>query len=156
LDFASICGNDGCTAASTYRPGKAYCKHPGGPALALRRETPQPDDTVFAIGAPLDLKFQSTVTRGVASANRIMDGFSFIQSDVTISPGNSGRPLLDDQGQVLGICDLSFRAGRDEPTGINYFVPIRDALDFLSAGQRERLSPTCELPPPPPAPMLTP
>ena len=109
----------------------------GRPPLALRRETPQPGDTVFAIGAPLDVKFQSTVTRGVASANRILDGFSFIQSDVTISPGNSGGPLLDEKGQVLGICDLTFRpGGRDEPTGINYFVPIRDALDFLSAEQR--------------------
>lgn len=106
----------------------------GRQPLALRREAPQPGDTVFAIGAPLDEKNQSTVTRGVASANRIIDGFSFIQSDVTISPGNSGGPLLDEKGQVLGICDLTFRpAGADVPTGINYFIPIDDALRFLSA-----------------------
>jgi serine protease Do len=106
----------------------------GRQPLALHRAPPDPGDTVFAIGAPLDVKYQSTVTRGVASANRIMDGFSFIQSDVTISPGNSGGPLLDEKGEVLGICDLTFRpAGADVPTGINYFVPIDDALRFLAA-----------------------
>jgi S1-C subfamily serine protease len=106
----------------------------GRQPLALRRTAPQPGDTVFAIGAPLDVNNQSTVTRGVASANRILDGFSFIQSDVTISPGNSGGPLLDEKGEVLGICDLSYRpAGADVPTGINYFIPIDDALRFLSA-----------------------
>ena len=106
----------------------------GRQPLALHRVAPQPGETVFAIGAPLDVKFQSTVTRGVASANRIMDGFSFIQSDVTISPCNSGGPLLDEKGEVIGICDLTFRpGGEDVPSGINYFVPIDDALRFLSA-----------------------
>jgi serine protease Do len=108
-------------------------RHP----LALRREMPQPGDTMFAIGAPLDEKYQSTVTRGVASANRIMNGFSFIQSDVTISPGNSGGPLLNEKGEVVGLCDLTFRPdGAAVPTGINYFVPIDDALRFLSAEPR--------------------
>jgi S1-C subfamily serine protease len=106
----------------------------GRQPLALHRAAPEPGDTVFAIGTPLDTKFQSTVTRGVVSANRIMDGFSFIQSDVTISPGNSGGPLLDEKGEVLGICDLTFRpGGADVPSGINYFVPIDDALRFLAA-----------------------
>jgi S1-C subfamily serine protease len=109
----------------------------GRQPLKLRRDAPQPGDTVFAIGAPLDVKYQSTVTRGVASANRIMDGFSFIQSDVTINPGNSGGPLLDEKGEVIGICDLTFRPdGGAIPTGINYFVPIDDALRFLSAEPR--------------------
>lgn len=101
--------------------------------LALHRAAPQPGDTVFAIGAPLDVQYQSTVTRGVVSANRIKDGFSFIQSDVTVNPGNSGGPLLDEQGEVLGIADMVLREGGDIPTGINYFVPIDDALRFLAA-----------------------
>jgi serine protease Do len=108
----------------------------GRQPLALHRDMPQPGDTVFAIGAPVDPKLQSTVTRGVASANRIMDGFSFIQSDVTINPGNSGGPLLNERGEVLGFTDLSLRERSDTPTGLNFFVPIRDALDFLSAEPR--------------------
>jgi S1-C subfamily serine protease len=104
----------------------------GRQPLALRREAPQPGDTVFAIGAPIDPKLQNTVTRGVVSANRIMDGFSFIQSDVTVDPGNSGGPLLDEQGRVLGFTDRGLRSA-EAPTGLNFFVPIDDALRFLSA-----------------------
>ncbi len=107
----------------------------GRSPLALRREAPQPGDTVFAIGAPIKLELQSTVTRGVASANRIMDGFSFIQSDVTVDPGNSGGPLLNEKGEVLGFTDIGIRTA-DAPTGLNFFVPIRDALDFLTLEQR--------------------
>jgi serine protease Do len=104
----------------------------GRQPLALRREAPQPGDTVFAIGAPIDPKLQNTVTRGVVSANRIMDGFSFIQSDVTVDPGNSGGPLLDEQGRVLGFTDKGLRTP-EAPAGLNFFVPIDDALRFLSA-----------------------
>ena len=104
----------------------------GRQPLALRREAPQPGDTVFAIGAPIDPKLQNTVTRGVVSANRILDGFSFIQSDVTVDPGNSGGPLLDEQGRVLGFTDKGLRSA-EAPTGLNFFVPIDDALRFLSA-----------------------
>jgi serine protease Do len=105
----------------------------GRQPLALRKAAPQPGDTVFAIGAPLDVKLQSTVTRGVASANRIIDGFSFIQSDVTVNPGNSGGPLLDEKGEVLGITDWAMRERADANTGLNFFTPIGDALLFLSA-----------------------
>lgn len=107
----------------------------GRQPLALHRAAPEPGDTVFAIGAPIDLKLQSTVTRGVVSANRIMDGFSFIQSDVTVDPGNSGGPLLDEKGQVLGFTDKGLRTA-EAPTGLNFFVPIDDALRFLSAEPR--------------------
>jgi S1-C subfamily serine protease len=105
----------------------------GRQPLAMRRSQPEPGDTVFAIGAPLDEKLQSTVTRGVASANRIVDGFSFIQSDVTVNPGNSGGPLLDEQGRVLGLTDWGVRERNEANTGLNFFVPINDALLFLGA-----------------------
>ena len=104
----------------------------GRQPLGLHRAAPQPGDTVFAIGAPIDPKLQNTVTRGVVSANRIMDGFAFIQSDVTVDPGNSGGPLLDEQGRVLGFTDIGIRTA-EAPTGLNFFVPIDDALRFLSA-----------------------
>ncbi|HVY34398.1 MAG TPA: trypsin-like peptidase domain-containing protein [Caulobacteraceae bacterium] len=104
--------------------------------LALRAQPPEPGATVFAIGAPEDPKLQSTVTRGVVSAaNRIVDGFSFIQSDVTVNPGNSGGPLLDEDGKVLGLTDWKLQT-RDNATGLNFFTPIGDALAFLSLEPR--------------------
>ena len=108
----------------------------GRPPLRLQTSTPEPGSTVFAIGAPEDPKLQSTVTRGVVSAsNRIVDGFSFIQSDVTVNPGNSGGPLLDEKGEVLGLTDWKLNT-RDGATGLNFFTPIGDALAFLSLEQR--------------------
>lgn len=108
----------------------------GRQPLALNRTEPQPGDPVFAIGAPLELNLQSTVTKGVVSANRIKDGFSFIQSDVGINHGDSGGPLLDEKGQVLGIADQGELVGDVVPLGINFFVPIGDALLFLKAEPR--------------------
>lgn len=103
----------------------------GRPALMVRAEPLQPGDTVFAIGTPLDPSLQNTVTRGVVSAIRTIDGLAFIQSDVTVNHGNSGGPLLDDKAKVVGLT-----VSRYEPdgasVGINLFIPIRDAIDFLA------------------------
>ena len=103
----------------------------GRSPLALRLSNVQPGETVFAIGTPLDPKFQSTVTRGVVSASRLYDGFSFIQSDVAINHGNSGGPLLDEKGAVVGIAVSGYEIG-GAPVGVNLFIPIGDALDFLN------------------------
>lgn len=103
----------------------------GRPALKPRMEPVSPGETVFAIGSPLDPKFQGTVTRGAVSAFRTFDGFAYIQSDVTVNPGNSGGPLLDQKGRVVGLTEAGYRV-ESAPTGINLFTPIRDAIDFLS------------------------
>ncbi len=98
--------------------------------LALKRTTPAVGAGVFAIGTPLDPKLQNTVTRGVVSANRIIDGFSFIQSDVPVTHGNSGGPLLDEDGSVIGLTVLGLYPA--ESKSLNLFIPIGDALDFLA------------------------
>ena len=82
-------------------------------------------------GAPLDLKFQSTVTKGIVSANGLYDGFSFIQSDVAVTHGNSGGPLLNEKGAVVGITDWG-QTEDGSRVGLNFFIPIGDALDFLN------------------------
>ncbi len=103
----------------------------GRAPLSLRRGGAQAGENVYAIGTPLSEKFQGTVTKGIVSASRIYDGFNFIQSDVTVNPGNSGGPLLDEKGAVIGITVLAYRPD-DLPTGINLFIPVGDALDFLN------------------------
>lgn len=103
----------------------------GRQPLTLRRASLQPGEAVFAIGSPLSAELQSTVTKGVVSANRIQDGFSFIQSDVAVTHGNSGGPLLDEKGAVVGIA-VSGLEPAGAPIGLNFFIPIGDALDFLA------------------------
>lgn len=103
----------------------------GRKPLRLALQSPAPGEDVFAIGTPLDAKFQNTVTKGIVSANRVFDGLSYIQSDVTVNHGNSGGPLLDKSGRVLGLTQSGTEIS-GAPVGLNLFVPIRDALDFLS------------------------
>jgi serine protease Do len=100
--------------------------------LSLRTAAPTLGETVFAIGTPLQEKLQGSVTKGIVSANRTYEGLSYIQSDVTVNQGNSGGPLLDENGAVLGLTvsgiDIS-----GAPSGVNFFIPIMDALRALNA-----------------------
>jgi S1-C subfamily serine protease len=104
----------------------------GRKPLRLRLDPPQVGETVFAVGAPLGEKFQSTVTRGIVSASRTFQGMSYIQSDVSVNPGSSGGPLLNEKGEVVGLTESGWIV-RGAPSGINLFTPVRDALDFLAA-----------------------
>lgn len=100
-------------------------------ALVLRSQTPGTGEPVFAIGTPLDAKLQGTVTKGIVSATRTYEGLPYIQSDVVINGGNSGGPLLDEAGAVIGIC-VSGMDINGAPVGINLFIPIDDALKALA------------------------
>ena len=100
------------------------------PPLPVRFDPLTPGETVFAIGTPLDPTLQNTVTRGVVSAHRTIDGFAYIQSDVMVNHGNSGGPLLDETGRVVGLAESGIQPG-GAPAGLNLFTPVRDAFDFL-------------------------
>lgn len=107
----------------------------GRDPLPLATGPLQPGQTVYAIGALLGEQNQGTVTRGIVSATRTMHGFSYIQSDVNVGPGDSGGPLLDEQGRVAGVTVSSVRI-QEASQGINYFVPVADVLSFLSLEPR--------------------
>jgi len=100
--------------------------------LPLRLDAPKPTERVYVVGTPLQEGLQSTVTSGVVSAIRAdpRTGLSFIQSDASISPGNSGGPLLDAYGNVLGISVASIVGQHAQ--ALNLFVPIAEALEVLN------------------------
>jgi S1-C subfamily serine protease len=102
----------------------------GRTPLAINRSIPATGATVFAIGTPLDPKLQNTVTRGVVSATRIVNGFNFIQSDAAVTHGNSGGPLVDERGAVVGLTMWGIAV--EKGSNLNFFIPIGDALDFLA------------------------
>lgn len=97
----------------------------GFDALALRRDEAQVGEEVYALGSPFGKTLSGTLTRGVVSARRVLEGVPFLQSDVAVNPGNSGGPLIDANGRVIGIAQL--RGGE----GIGLFIPIEDAVDRL-------------------------
>jgi serine protease Do len=94
-------------------------------------------DIAIAIGSPLGLRFQRTVTSGVISAlNRSLAVGSeseqvimedLIQTDASINPGNSGGPLLNASGQVIGINS----AKASDAEGIGFAVPINIAKPII-------------------------
>ncbi|HEX4330382.1 MAG TPA: trypsin-like peptidase domain-containing protein [Burkholderiales bacterium] len=83
---------------------------------------------VTAIGSPLGEALSGTVTRGIVSAYRTINTHRYVQSDVSILPGNSGGPLLDRGGRVVGIAVSGLAKGVAK---VNFFVPIQEALDIL-------------------------
>lgn len=103
--------------------------------LALKRGAVTPAQRVYAIGSPNGKDFQGTVSSGIVSADRVIDGLRYIQSDVSISPGSSGGALLDENGAVIGIT-VAFYLNEGRTAGLNLFIPIGDAMDFLALEQQ--------------------
>ena len=100
--------------------------------------TVKPGEEVIAIGTPLSKDFAQTVTKGVVSAvGRTVTTDSgkqvnLIQTDAAINQGNSGGPLVNSQGQVIGINTLKLAGGAE---GIGFAIPINEVkskLDVLS------------------------
>ena len=85
---------------------------------------------MYAVGSPFKEELSSTITSGIVSSLRIKDNQTWIQSDVAISPGSSGGPLLDSNGFVIGISTKGFQIS-GAPLGLNFIIPIEDAIKDL-------------------------
>jgi len=92
----------------------------------------------YAIGTPAERTFRGTLTTGIVSGiNRIVteeNNDIFIQShaiqtDCSINSGNSGGPLFNDRGEIIGVNSLKLTNGEDlEMQGLNFALPIYDML----------------------------
>jgi len=91
------------------------------PQLQPRSQRPQLGETVMAIGSPLGLG--GSVSVGVVSGFRSLDGSDFIQFSAPISPGNSGGPILDHNGQVIGVASAKFVG--DGVEALSLAVPVQ-------------------------------
>lgn len=60
-------------------------------------------DEVYSIGYQYALKGEASVSKGILSARRSAGGIEFLQSDISLNIGNSGGPLINDKGELLGI-----------------------------------------------------
>ncbi|MEQ8966096.1 MAG: serine protease [Azospirillaceae bacterium] len=105
------------------------------PALPIRLDAARVGERVAAIGAGLRDDLPASVTEGVVSAWRESDWRPdrqiYIQSDADIIGGNSGGPLVDRRGNVVGIAVAGFVARDGEDTSLDLFVPIGEALEVL-------------------------
>lgn len=97
-------------------------------------------DTTFAVGAPIDSNAYSwTVTRGILSGkNRIVEVSSsnsrnsfvmqVLQTDTAINSGNSGGPLCNANGEVIGITNMKLTSNTIE--GMGFAIPIETAVTY--------------------------
>jgi serine protease Do len=103
--------------------------------LPISTTAPAVGNEVYAMGSPSDPNLAGTLTRGIVSALRTVPRggveLSMIQSDAAIYGGNSGGPLMDASGNVIGIA-VSGLVDRGQNTAINFFIPIDDALRYLN------------------------
>lgn len=79
----------------------------------------RPGEPVFAIGAPKGLEL--TISDGIVSGVREMNGQTLVQASAPISPGSSGGGLFDNQGNLVGIADL-VRVG-EGVQALNFWIP---------------------------------
>lgn len=112
--------------------------HGGYKPLPIRTRPLVITEDVFALGTPLDKSLSGTVTKGIVS-KFMLNEFQLvdIQADVDIQPGNSGGALLDNNGNVVGV---TYAGIGNTSVGINFFVPISDALIKLNVQQRGALT----------------
>lgn len=98
-------------------------------------------DTVFTIGSPIGYNYRGTVTSGILSGKDRMVPVSIrnsnkqdyvmkvLQTDAAINPGNSGGPLLNVNGEVIGV--NSMKLVEDKIEGIGFAIPIEFAMKHV-------------------------
>lgn len=103
-------------------------------------------DTLFTVGSPLGVEYIGTVTKGILSGkNRLvsvtLESGSYLiealQTDAAINPGNSGGPLVNINGEVIGVNSL--KLVEDQIEGMGFAIPIETVvsiLEYLEKGEK--------------------
>ena len=113
----------------------------GRPSLELATTEPRVGEEAYALGFPGAATFGSgtdersqlvpSLTKGVVSATKTSEkGVAVVQVDASLAPGNSGGPLLNDQGEVVGINVI----GADSPGNFNFAISAQRARSYLTEG----------------------
>jgi tetratricopeptide (TPR) repeat protein len=100
--------------------------------LPLDRTSPQEGESIVVIGNPFGL--EGSVTNGIVSAVRDIPGFGrIIQITAPISPGSSGSPVVNMQGQVIGVATLQVTGGQS----VNFAIPSERIAQLDRAAQNQ-------------------
>jgi hypothetical protein len=84
-------------------------------------------ETVFAVGYAANFAGDPSITRGIVSANRLdAEGIGYVQTDASLNPGNSGGPLLNEQGEVVGVNVLKLRGTWAEFESLGFALSVEE------------------------------
>lgn len=112
------------------------------PTLSLSQSPVQVGQRAFAIGNPFG-RFQGTFTTGIVS--RIDRDRGLLQTDAAINPGNSGGPLLNSQGELLGVNTAIFTNNPSQGNiGIGFAIDLERTQSFLTAVRSGRAPRTAQ------------
>ena len=113
-----------------------------GVAIISSSEKSKVGDTIFTIGTPMGYEYRGTVTSGILSGKDRMVSVSVgnnsetsdyvmkvLQIDAAVNPGNSGGPLLNSNGEVIGI--VSMKLVDQEIEGMGFAIPIEYAMSHI-------------------------
>jgi hypothetical protein len=92
----------------------------------LSMDSVQIGQRIYAIGNPEGLS--NSISEGIVSGKRTLNGSKLIQITAPISPGSSGGPIVDDRGQVIGIAVGAITSGQN----LNFAIPVALVLPMLS------------------------
>ncbi|MBN4048147.1 trypsin-like peptidase domain-containing protein [bacterium AH-315-O15] len=97
-------------------------------------DTVMQGDSVVLLGSPLGLSGSGTT--GIVSAIRTFEGSRVFQTDAAANPGNSGGPMLNEQGAAVGILTFGFEQGEN----LNFVVPVNYARGLLDINDEMSLA----------------
>jgi len=83
----------------------------------------EPGEKIFTIGSPVDPYLENTISSGIVSATgrrRLLQLGDVVQIDAPVNPGNSGGPMLDEQGRLAGVVFAGFQPFQ----GLNFAIPV--------------------------------
>lgn len=93
-------------------------------------------ERAVSIGNPLGL--EHTLTDGLISARRVIEGRKMIQMSTPVSPGNSGGPLFNSRGEVIGVSSAVYLGGSPLAQNLNLAVPIDDVRSLVRPDYPQR------------------
>ncbi len=108
----------------------ALVRAPGNPPCAPLSERPVAAGVdVYAVGSPHGAALTHSVSRGIASAWRDLDGWQTLQTDASINRGNSGGPVFDAAGEVQAV--VSFKVQGDGVEGLGFGIGVSNVARAL-------------------------
>lgn len=97
----------------------------------VAKDLPAVGDDLYVSGAPWSVENKSVLTRGVVSKHASQEGLSYIYTDAGIAPGNSGGPVFNSVGKLVGITVAMQLTPDNEPAHIGLVIPILQALESV-------------------------
>lgn len=94
-------------------------------------ELPAVGDDLYVSGAPWAVENKSILTRGVVSKHAKLEGLPYIYTDASIAPGNSGGPVFNSLGKLVGITVAMQLTPNKESSHIGLVIPIGEAMESM-------------------------